>query len=236
MLEIQLTDRWYTTFPGAHVGALLVGGVDNSIPAPALDRHKREVEARLREGFGGLSRAELLELEVLKAYRSYYRGFDQTYHVQLQLESVVHRGKALPTVSPLVDASFAAELETLVLTASHDADLLEPPLTIGATRGGEAFTQMSGKVRSLKPGDMMMADREGVVCTILHGQDARTPISVETRRALYVTYAPAGVPVEVVRRQLDALRENVLLFAPQAEVEGVEIYGSAGPDTTLQQG
>lgn len=234
MLDIHVTDRWHSTFPGGHVGTLLVGGVDNSIPAPTLDRRKREVEARLREQFGGRSRAELLELEVLKAYRNYYRAFDQTYHVQLQLESVVHKGKALPNVSPLVDASFVAELETLVLTASHDADLLEAPLTFDATQGGEAFTQMSGKVRTLKPGDMLMADGKGVVCTILYGQDARTPISPATRRALYVTYAPAGVPIETVRRQLDAIRENVLLFAPQAEVEGMEIYGSRGPDTTLQ--
>ncbi|WP_216328669.1 phenylalanine--tRNA ligase beta subunit-related protein [Deinococcus aestuarii] len=234
MLEIEVTDRWHTTFPGAHVGVLLIGGVDNSAPAPALDRRKREVEARLREQFGGLSRAELLELEVLKAYRDYYRKFDQTYHVQLQLESVVHRGKALPTVSPLVDASFVAELETLVLTASHDADRLEAPVTIDATRGGKAFTQMSGKVRSLKPGDMMMGDGRGVVCTILSGQDARTPVSPGTRRALYVTYAPAGVPEATIWRQLDAIRENVLLFAPHAGVELVDVYASPRPGPALQ--
>ncbi|MEF2279619.1 phenylalanine--tRNA ligase beta subunit-related protein [Deinococcus sp. YIM 134068] len=225
---LTTTDRWHATFPGGHVGTLLLGGVDNTRRPTPLDARKREVEARLRDRFGPLSRAELLGVDVLRAYRTYYRKFDQTYHVQLQLESVVHKGKALPDVTPLVDASFAAELDTLILTASHDADTLRPPLVVDVTRGDEAFMGMNGRVCTLRPGDMMMADAVGVICTILTGQDARTPVTPATRRALYVTYAPPGVPEEAVRRQLDAIRENVRLFAPEAEVEGLEVYTASG--------
>ena len=226
---IRVTDRWHTTFPGGHVGVLLVGNVDNTKRQTLLDKHKRKVEVRLREKYAGFSRAELLELETLKAYRDYYRRFGNTYHVQLQLESVVHKGKSLPNVSPLVDANFAAELETLVLTAGHDADLLTQPLTLDATQGGETFTGMNGAVKTLKPGDMMMTDAHGVICTIITGQDARTPISPSTHRALYVAYAPAGVPLEKVQAQLESIRENVLLFAPNAETELLTIYAASGP-------
>ena len=225
---IQVTGRWHTTFPGAHVGVLLVGKVDNTKRQTSLDEHKRKVEARLREKYAGFSRAELLELEVLNAYRDYYRRFGNTYHVQLQLESIVHKGKPLPNVNPLVDANFAAELETFVLTAGHDADLLDLPLTLDATRGGETFTGMNGSVKTLKPGDMMMTDAGGVICTVITGQDARTPISPATRRTLYVAYAPAGVPVETVKRQLESILENVLLFAPDAETELLTIYAASG--------
>lgn len=229
MFEITVTDRWRGAFPGAHVGVLLMSEVDNTRRPTPLDARKRELEARLREQYAGRSRADLLEREVLRAYRAYYRKFGQTYHVQLQLESVVHKGKALPNVSLLVDAGFLAELETLVLTASHDADLLLAPLVLGAAQGGETFTQMNGSVRTLKVGDMTMRDAQGAVCTVLYGQDSRTPISPATRRALYVAYAPAGVPAATVRRQLGAIRENVLLFAPEAVVEQVEIYAASDP-------
>ena len=224
---IKVTDRWRETFPGGHVGVLLVRNVDNTGDATLLDERKRETESRLREKFAGFSRGDFLELGVLKAYRDYYKPFDQTYHVQGQLESVVRKGKPLPNVSPLVDANFAAELETLVLTAGHDADLLEAPLSIDATQGGETFTQMNGSERLLKPNDMMMSDAQGVVCTILYGQDARTPISPDTRRALYVAYAPSGVPKTLVRGQLEAVHRNILLFAPEAEVEGLDIYAAS---------
>ena len=228
MLPIETTERWHETFPGGHVGVLLIGGVDNTKRSTPLAARKREVEAKLRKRFAGFSRDNFLELEVLRAYRNYYKRFGNTYHVQGQLESVVE-GKPLPTVSPLVDANFAAELETFILTAGHDAALLKPPLNIGAAQGGESFTQMNGSRKSLKFGDMTMSDAEGIICTILYGQDRRTPISAQTRRALYVAYAPAGVPREEVMRQLGAVRENVLLFAPGAKVEKLEVY-TAGAD------
>ncbi len=224
--HIKVTDRWRETFPGGHVGVLLVGNVENTGDATLLDKRKREIESRLRERFAGFFRSDFLELEVLKAYRDYYKSFDQTYHVQGQLESVVRKGKSLPNVSPLVDANFAAELETLVLTAGHDADVLETPLTIDATQVGETFVQMNGSKRLLKPNDMMMSDAHGVVCTILYGQDERTPISPDTRRALYVAYAPSGVPVAAVQGQLEAIRDNILLFAPEAETE-IKIHAAS---------
>lgn len=83
--------------------------------ASTHDSRREQIEAEVRA----------LELEVLKAYRAFYKAFGQTYHVQLQLESVVHKGKSLPSVSLLVDANFMAELKTLVLTTGHDADRLE---------------------------------------------------------------------------------------------------------------
>jgi DNA/RNA-binding domain of Phe-tRNA-synthetase-like protein len=226
MFQIEVTDRWHATFPGGHVGVLLIGNVDNSRRITPLDQRKRDIEARLRQQFAGFSRADLMELEVLRAYRTYYKKFGKTYHIQLQLESVVQQGKPLPHVSPLVDANFAAELETLILTAGHDADVPAAPVTIDATRGGEPFRQINGAVRSLKPNDMMMSDSQGIVCTILYGQDARTPISPHTRRALYVAYAPSGVPGATVQQQLDAIRENVLLVAPAAEVEMIEVFAA----------
>lgn len=164
-MQIKMTDRWHETFPGAHVGILLVGNIDNTKRATLLDDRKRELEAQLRETYAGLSRAELLELPVLKAYRASYKRFKQTYHVELQLESVAHKGKLLPNVSPLVDANFVAELQTFVLTAGHDANLLGETLTIDASLGGEPFVQMGGTGKTLRPGDRMMSDGEEVVCT-----------------------------------------------------------------------
>lgn len=232
MFQIEVNGRFQQTFPGGHVGVLLIDNVDNSKRPTPLDQKKREVEANLRQKFAGFSRADLLELEILQAYRDYYKKFKKTYHVQLQLESIVHKGKSLPNVSPLVDANFAAEVETLVLTAGHDADLLIPPVTIDATQEGDEFIQMNGSRQLLKPGDMMMSDGEGIICTIIYGQDKRTPISPKTRRALYVAYAPAGVAVTAVQQQLDQIHKNILLFGPEAEVELLEIYaaGSVNKD------
>ncbi|NPV87049.1 MAG: hypothetical protein HPY45_13700 [Anaerolineae bacterium] len=204
---------------GALIGLLEISGVENIDPCPQLNQRKRQVEKQLRETLAGLQRKDLLAHPVMAAYERYYRHFDKTYHVLLQVESIAWKGKSLPDVSPLVDANFVAEMETFVLTAGHDAAKLEQPVIIDLTRAADQMTQMNGSSRLLREGDMAMRDRQGVCCTILYGQDNRSPISKETRHVLYVSYAPSGISAEVVEAQLQRIEENVRLFAPSARIE-----------------
>jgi len=228
MLDVSISQTWKTAYLGARIGMLLVENVDNTPRPTALDARKAAVEAHLREKYAGWERADLLALDVLSAYRAYYKKFGNTYHVQLQLESILYKGKSLPRVSPLVDAGFLAEIETLVLTAAHDADRLVPPLGIDITTGSEEFTQMSGTPRALKPNDMMMTDTQGVTCTILYGQDNRSPITPATRRGLYVAYAPPGIEPGYVMEHLEAIRRNILLFAPDVGFPYIEVHSAEG--------
>jgi len=219
MISVVATDEWRTAHPGAQIGILEISGVDNSQPAPALDQEKRAIEARLREKYAGFSRDDFLNLPVLQAYHRYYRKFGYTYHVLLQLESVVHKGKSLPNVSPLVDANFAAELETLILTAGHDVAQLEAPVMIDVARVGDEITQMGGNRKDVPVGDMVMRDAQGIACTILRGQDNRSPVSKGTSHVLYVSYVPEGVSEQHVRAQLEAMEKHVRLFAPGCRLE-----------------
>jgi DNA/RNA-binding domain of Phe-tRNA-synthetase-like protein len=219
MLSISATDEWKTTHPGAIIGLLELSGVENTHPSPRLDQQKRETEARLRARCQGFTRQDFLSLPVMSAYERYYKRFEKTYHVQLQVESIVLKGKNLPNVSPLVDSNFIAEVETLVLTAGHDVARLLPPVVMDVSRDGDQITQMSGTTRPIRAGDMVMTDANGISCSIIYGQDNRSPISPETTHVLYVSYAPDGVPAEVVEAQLRKITENIRLFSPTALVE-----------------
>ena len=66
------------------------------------------------------------------------------------------------------------------------------------SRDGDQMTQMNGALKPLLAGDMIMRDAGGVSCSIIYGQDDRSPIAAETTHVLYVAYAPTGVPVEPV--------------------------------------
>lgn len=219
MLSISATDEWRTAHPGAVIGLLELSGVDNSRSSPKLDEQKRETEARLRERYQGFARADFLSLPVMAAYQKYYKRFTKTYHVLLQVESIVLKGKSLPDVSPLVDANFTAEVNTLVLTAGHDVAKLTGLVVIDVSREGDQITRMNGAPKAMDAGDMLMRDANGVVCSILYGQDNASLISSATTRVLYVAYAPVGVPPETVDAQLQKIEENVRLFSPTALVE-----------------
>jgi DNA/RNA-binding domain of Phe-tRNA-synthetase-like protein len=219
MLPITATDRWQAAHPGALIGLLELSGVDNTLPSAVLDSRKRELEARLRERYQGFTRPDFLALPVMSAYEKYYRRFQKTYHVLLQLESIVLKGKDLPSVSPLVDSNFMAEVDTLVLTAGHDAARLQGPILMDVAAPGDQMTLMNGTPKPMLPGDMVMRDALGLCCSILYGQDNRSPISPATSAVLYVAYAPAGVPAEAVETQLARIEENVRIFSPGAALE-----------------
>ena len=219
MLLISPTDGWRTTHLGAVIGLLELSGVDNTHTSNQLDEQKRETEARLRERYKGFTRQDFLALPVISAYDQYYKRFNKTYHVQLQVESIVLKGKSLPNVSPLVDSNFIAEVETLVLTAGHDVAKLHGPISMDVSYEGDQIAQMNGDIKAIRAGDMIMRDANSVCCSIIYGQDNRSPISPETTRVLYVAYAPVGVPAETVDAQLKKIVENIRLFSPTAIVE-----------------
>jgi DNA/RNA-binding domain of Phe-tRNA-synthetase-like protein len=200
--------------------------VSNPASHPALDARKAELETRLRHRFGGCSRADLKELEPIKAYAAYLKPFKKTYPVQLQLESVVFKGKSIPHVAALVEVMFMAELEDLLLTAGHDLDALLLPVTVDIARGDERYIGLTGEEQSMKASDMMISDREGIISSIVYGPDQRTQIMPGTQDVLFTTYAPAGITHDAVREHLQHIRSNVLLITPEAETEMLDVYGT----------
>jgi DNA/RNA-binding domain of Phe-tRNA-synthetase-like protein len=224
MLSISATADWRAAHPGAAIGLLEIAGVDNTRNSFPLDDRKRQTEARLRERYRGFSRQDLLALPVMAAYAQYYKRFGKTYHVLLQLESIVLKGKGLPYVSPLVDANFTAEVETLVLTAGHDVQQLHGEISIDVAKEGDQLAPMTGGAPKVIPaGDMIMRDAKGVSCSIIYGQDNRSPISPATSHALYVAYAPAGVPKETVEAHLRLIEAHARLASPSAVTQGLRV-------------
>ena len=86
MLTISASQDWYTTHPGGIIGLLELSGVDNTRSSHRLEVRKRETETRLRELYAGFTRPDFLALPIMTAYDNYYKKFNKTYHVQLQLE------------------------------------------------------------------------------------------------------------------------------------------------------
>jgi DNA/RNA-binding domain of Phe-tRNA-synthetase-like protein len=223
MLTITATDEWRNAHPGATVGLLELSGVETAASLARLEQRKRGTEAHLRERYQGFTRQDFLALPVMAAYEQYYKRFHKTYHVLLQLESIVLKGKNLPSVLPLVDANFTAEVETWILTAGHDVAELRGAISIDVSRQDDVQTQMNGISKELYAGDMIMRDAGGICCSIIYGQDHRSPITAETSRVLYVAYAPAGVSAELVDAHLRVVEENVRLFSPAVVVDQLRL-------------
>ena len=87
----EVTSAWKAAYPDAYVGILVLRAVSNPAHDPVLERRKMALEEELRVQFSGQDRAAIARHPVLQAYGNYYRQFKKTYHIQLQLESIVLR-------------------------------------------------------------------------------------------------------------------------------------------------
>jgi len=222
----EVTTAWKSAFPNAHVGVLVMQDVTNPAQHPELEKRKTGLEAQLRSQFSDQDRVVISSHPVLQAYNNHYKRFKKSYHVQLQLESIVWKGKSIPSVSALVEAMFMGEMKNMLLTAGHDLDMLSLPLTLDVSRGTESYTLMRGEEQILKPGDMMISDQTGVISDVIYGPDRRTQITQNTHNVVFTAYAPQGIDRQAVEDHLQDIRDYILIFAPQAQVELLEVFGT----------
>ncbi|MBN1856921.1 MAG: hypothetical protein JW846_08210 [Dehalococcoidia bacterium] len=222
----EVSERWKKTYPDAMVAMLVVRSVENVREHPALEERKRALEVELRSRF--TNPENIKSSETIQAYTAYYRRFEKTYHLALQLKTAVVKQRPLPTVSGLVDVMFMAEMKSLLLTAGHDLETVVPPVRLDIGTGAETYVRLNQEPHASRVGDMMVVDREGILSAVIDGPDYRSRITLQTRDVLYVVYAPAGISKEAVLDHVRDIEEGILLFSPSAVVEPVRILTGQG--------
>lgn len=221
-----VSEEWKITYPGAAAGILLMRNVCNPASHSEFERRKKQFEKQLRERFAGYDRAAFKALPTIQAYNSYYKRYKKSYYVQLQLESLVLKSRSIPRIAALVEAMFMAELKNLLLTAGHDLEAIHLPVTLDVADGSERYLLLNGKEQLLKAGDMYMADAQGVISSVIYGPDHRTRITPKTRQVFFGVYAVPGIAEQSVHDHLEDIRTNISLFASDAKLEVLEVYGT----------
>ena len=219
-----ISDEVKKVYPEALMGILVMKNVCNPKKHKELDKCTLELENNLRKKFTGLDRADLKNMEPLKTYNNYYKKFKKTYHVLLQLESIVFKNKSIPKVAALVEVMFMAELKNLLLTAGHDLYAIDLPIKLDVSSGGEKYTQISGQGKELIYNDMMVSDSKGIISSIIYGPDKHTQIKSNTRNVLFVVYAPPGIEESKVFQHLQDIQDYVRIIAPESEIELLKVY------------
>ena len=219
-----ISNKIKKVYPGALLGILAIMNVCNPKKHEELDRCKLELENNLREKYAGLDKVYLKNMEPIKTFSDYYKRFKKTYHVLLQLESIVLKNKSIPKVASLVEAMFMAELKNLLLTAGHDLDAIDLPIKLDVSSGGEKYIQLSGQEKELILNDMMVSDLQGIISSIIYGPDKRTQIKPDTRNVLFVVYAPPGIEKSKVFQHLQDIQKYVHIIAPKSEIELLKVF------------
>lgn len=223
MLIIQ--ENLANTHRGSLMGLLIMHSVVNLSFHENLYTVKLQLIDSLRQKYNKFTRKELKSTHPLNVYVSYYKRFGHNYHVLLQLESIIAQGKSLPRVCTLVEAMFMAELKNMLLTAGHDLEKVVFPLCFKTSSQKENYTGLSGRELQTVPEDMMLADSEGIISSIMRGPDLRTSITPATRQILFTVYAPPGITEDLVYQHLDDIECYVRIFSNEAVTQTKKVYG-----------
>jgi DNA/RNA-binding domain of Phe-tRNA-synthetase-like protein len=227
---IQVSEYWRSSHPAGAVG-LLSMDIDRSLThSGEIDQKRVALENQLREQFQGIERAEVRQLPVMNDYTQYYKQFKKSYHVLLQLDSICNKNRSIPHTDALIQAMFMAEMKSFILTAGHDLDQTDGSIKIDSSHGNESYKILRGDQVTCKAGDMLMADSQAVICSVIYGQDQRTRITTDTANVLYVMYVPPGIDPAKIENHIIDLEENILLAFPQSQSKLRQIILADSPE------
>jgi len=220
---IDVTAAFRREYPDGVFGALVVRGCPNRPRALRLDPEKCAVEARLRERFT----LQTIDADpAARAYAGHFRRYGTRYPVVHQVRAIL-QGRSIESPSALVEAMFTAEVDSLVLTSGHDLESLAGPLRVDVAQEGEVYTKLSLKGQTVRQGDMVVRDAEGIIACVLHGPDHRTRLREETAAALFGAWCPVGIAAPAVGAHLEALAALVSREWPQAHIDPPRILSVA---------
>ena len=220
MLTISATEEWRAAHPGATIGLLELSGLESTGSSSQIDRAQTRRRSWLARALQRIYPSGLPGASGDGRVRAVLQALQQD--LSRAAAARVDRPESaslFPTYRPPSTPTSWRKSRRLILTAGHDVEKLRAPIVIDASREGEQMTQMNGTPRAIRSGDMIMRDADGISCSVIYGQDARSPVSPQTSRVLYVAYAPAGVAAEVVERQLRGIEEHIRLVSPGVAVE-----------------
>ena len=215
-IQIDFSREFSKVYPCAAVGILVLEDVIIQNEGSDFESAKHKIIHGLQKQFPDPN--SLKEHPVIQAYSRYYRKFDKSYHVIGQLRSVIFDNRPLPSVSPLIEAIFVAELKNMLLTAFHDLEKITFPLKIGISAGDEIYLTLAGEEKRLKPADMMVSDQTGVISSVIYGPDKRTSVSPASSQILIVVYAPAGIDHESIINHFVDIENLIRKFSPDIKM------------------
>lgn len=184
------------------LGVAVIEGVTVRASDPDLAAEIAQASAEIRERHAGKSSGEVPGVEEARAlYKAL--GIDPT-KTRPSNEALLRRvlkGEPLYTVSTLVDALNLSSLREQVPFGLYDLDCVVPPVTLRRGAPGEAYEGIRKGAVHVE-GRPVLADAAGAFGNPT-SDSARTCITLDTRRALVVAYAPASCTAARLHGVLD---------------------------------
>ena len=198
-------------FPTYRVAVIVAEGM--AVPAerpPGLDALVAAAEAAVRERYGD---TPLSEIPGIRDWRAAYRAFGiKKTSYRCSVERLVKNalaGRAMPRINAFVDAYNAVSLKYVLPAGADDLDRVVGDIAFRYALDGDSFIRLGDETGAEDPpkaGEVVYADGEKVLCRRWNwSQDARSPVTPATTRAVVTVQSLGAVPLEPAADELARL-------------------------------
>ncbi len=184
---------FWSLFPDARIGVVVVRGIDNTRAADAcaalLADAVQDAAARIGE-------AEMATHPAIAPWREAYRAFGvKPAKFRSSIENLLRSAVAgrLGSINPLVDLYNTVSLRHFLPCGGEDLHAIEGAIRLTRAEGGEEFVPLgSAEPQPPQPGEVIYRDDVGVICRAWNWREAeRTKLTAATTDAvLFIETVP----------------------------------------------
>lgn len=210
------SSRYNSRYPGVAFGLTLISGCKNFFNPPGFDQYKRNLlrKMRKRETLGQIS-------ERIETYAQFFEDLGYECPLPKHLKRTINSG--FPRYNLMVDVHFMAEMCAGILVAVTDYDRFDGNLTLGLAGEGETCRAMGQRELKTKEGEIVLRDKEDIVCVLCQGADEKTRVREDTQNVLFYAYGIPGIEADHLRRGLAIASEAMSEYGGGTS-QGVEIF------------
>lgn len=189
MAKFIVQESFWTLFPKAKIGVVLLDGMDNS------GESSKEIRDLLyqsnKDAQEHLVSTKFNENPIVASWRSAYQKFKTKKGARCSIEALlkrVEKENPVSSINPLVDIYNAMSLRFGMPCGAEDRDCFEGDLRLGITSGGDEF-YLIGENENMPTleGELCYRDDKGAVCRCFNWRDGeRTMITKQTKNAFVV--------------------------------------------------
>jgi DNA/RNA-binding domain of Phe-tRNA-synthetase-like protein len=214
-LELQVADELRGR---ARLAWARIDGVTVRAESADLLREIDDYARETRERFGGGPSGEVPgAADARDLYKSLGLDPTKTRPSNEALLRRVLKGEPLYRINTLVDALNLSSLRHQLPFGLYDAARLRPPIVLRRGRDGEGYEGIR-KARVNVDGRPVLVDEDGPFGNPT-SDSARAMITLETREALVVAYAPSGCPTARLQRVIEETEALLIRHCGGATVE-----------------
>jgi DNA/RNA-binding domain of Phe-tRNA-synthetase-like protein len=204
-ISLHITDAYRQRFPDLAFGIGTIQACTYFEKNESFKLSKRELLRKMRR------RTNLAQLEEwINLYDQFFKEWGYPCPLPSHFKRTIEMG--FPIVNLFIDTHIIAEMCHGILMAIQDMDRFQGEWKLDLAQEGETFQGVSGKMIRCKEDEIVLRDKEGIVCSLFQGPDYKTRVEPASRNIVVYIFTAPGIQEDHVSNGLQLALEILEKF------------------------